>query len=66
MLINKKKKKKLNLDLVSLFNGISTFLGYLMPKPLKNNGIINPFQTNYSNWKLLKKKKKKKKKSQYW
>ena len=22
-----------SLDLVSLFNGISTFLGYLMPKP---------------------------------
>ena len=31
------------LDLVSLFNGISTFVGYLMPKPfsLKNSsGII--------------------------
>ena len=27
-------------DLVSLFDGISTFVGYLMPKPWNSSGII--------------------------
>ena len=26
-------ERKMNKELVSLFNGISTFVGYLMPKP---------------------------------
>ena len=33
----KKKKKSKNHGLVCLFNGISTFVGYLMPKPSSEN-----------------------------
>ena len=41
MQTNKNNKKKCNLNktdsIVFLFNGISTFVGYLMPKPFSKN-----------------------------
>ena len=40
--------EKYNFDLVSLFNDISTFMGYLMPKFDTSNLNTNMFSSDYS------------------